>query len=79
MSFNEKERTVEEIKTTQEILKPKTTLDKLVKTQNNPHLVIILCTVCMCEYLNQRRRIAQSLKEIRKKNISKFININKIS
>ena len=32
----------------------------------------------MCEYLNQRRRIAQILKEIRKK-ISKFIHLTKLS
>jgi len=56
-----------EIKTAPKILKPKSNLDKPVKTRNNPHLVIILCTVYMCEYLNQRKRIAQSLKEIRKK------------
>ena len=67
MSFDVKEGTLEGLKTTQTKLKPKPSLDKLVKTRSNPHLVIILCTVYMCEYLNHRKRIAQSLKEIRKK------------
>jgi hypothetical protein len=67
MSSDVKEGMLEEIKTTQTILKPKPNLDKLAKKRNNPHLVIILCTVYMCVYLNQRKRIVQSLKEIRKK------------
>jgi hypothetical protein len=37
MSFDVKEGTLEKIKTTQTLLKPKPNLDKIVKTRSNPH------------------------------------------
>ena len=48
MLFDVKGGTIEELKTTQTLLKPNPNLDKIVKTRSNPHLAPILSTVCMC-------------------------------
>jgi hypothetical protein len=42
MSFDVKEGKLEELKTTQTIIKHNPNLDKIVKTRSNPYSVIIL-------------------------------------